>query len=124
MKINTTKLLLFACSVICSFNVAAQNYFYIFSQSTGTYTDLTGATVLSTDLSATYHDYPLPHGFKLYDKNVGNFLQIGRSGWSITSTNDYFMAYDPYLPAKGLTARPTGSSISVKTETTASDTIV
>ena len=124
MKMTITKLFLLGCSIACSFGVTAQNYFYVFSQTTGTYTDLTGATVLSTDLSAPYHNYPLPGGFKLYGKDVGNFLQIGKSGWSITSTNDYFMAYDPFLPAKGLAARASGSSISVKTEVTATDTII
>lgn len=125
MKTNATKYVLILLLTLAYTNVSAQqNYFYKFSQTTGAYADLTGATVLSTDLSQPYHNYGLPAGFKLYDKQAGSILQIGKSGWGITAPVDYFMAYDPFLPAKGLEARASGSAISVKTEMTATDTIV
>lgn len=101
-----------------------QGYYYQFSQSTGTYTDLVNATILSTDLSAPNYDYYTPDGFKLYGKELTNSLRVGRSGWAENYTDDYFITYNPFYPFKGFVANADKSSISAKTEMTAQDTIV
>lgn len=106
-------------------SMMAQQPFYKFAKSAGTYTELTGDQVLTSDFSQNSYTYALPAGFKLYGNPVSTNLVIGRDGWTTNTTLNHFFAMDPLMFTSGmLGSNGTDSKISAKTEYTATDTIV
>jgi hypothetical protein len=100
----------------------AQSAFYDFSRKTETYTELTGATVISVNIVSTPANFSIPAGFKMYGKEMPTTLKVGGTGYVICTGPSNSFAFDPCL--HGLIARSPNSVILGKIETTGSDTIV
>lgn len=119
MKLLYLSCLLFALSLVQA--TYAQSY-YNFTKKNAPYSHLSGATVLTSDLSQQNYVFTIPAGFKMFGKNLSTTLQVGRNGYVVCTGPTNSFAFDPYL--QGLSVRPSGSAISAKVDVAGTDTII
>jgi hypothetical protein len=104
-----------------------QASYYTFSQTTAAYQDIdpVGATVAISNFNDNSYNYKLPNAFKLFGQLTGNFMLIGRDGWTTFQTSSRFMAVDPFMSIGGaIVARSQTSNVSARTDVAGGDTIV
>lgn len=101
LRTITQKCCLLAAVLWCTLSVQAQVSTYIFSQSSGTYTPITGGTVVGgpTDDDAVYGNLPIGFTFNFngtpyttFGINVNGWLMMG----STTPTSSYYGISDGY----------------------------
>lgn len=113
---------LMALSILLSTTGVFAQKSYTFSKITSTYLEISGATILSTDLQAANYFVPLHKPLTIFGNKTGTNLAVGKNAYITTTGPQYSFAIDPLT--MNLSKKDASSSLSYKYEAAGSDSVL
>lgn len=122
MNVKNLLLRLMGLSLLLSTTGAFAQNSYTFSKHTSPYLEISGATVLTTNLQADNYFVPLHQPLSIFGNKTGTYLSVGRNAYITTTGPQYSFAIDPLTMS--LSKKDASSSISYKYEAAGSDSVL